>query len=87
LILRIVSRLADEVHCGCKGNTFLRDFWVLQIKSLIANRLNKGIPGRSKPQNTPIFSELLTSGVKVGLIPIPTYIKAAHLIECAAYCI
>ena len=28
---RVVSWLRHEVHCGCKGTTFLRDFCVLQL--------------------------------------------------------
>ncbi|MBQ3630431.1 MAG: hypothetical protein II949_04265, partial [Prevotella sp.] len=64
---RIVSRLADEVHCGCKGNTFLRNFWVLQIRLQTKKHVNKGILKGKTAQNTSKFSKLLTSGVKVGL--------------------
>ncbi|MBQ3630287.1 MAG: hypothetical protein II949_03530, partial [Prevotella sp.] len=60
-------RLADEVHCGCKGNTFLRNFWVLQIRFQTKKHVNKGILKGNTAQNTSKFSKLLTSGVKVGL--------------------
>ncbi|MBR3656025.1 MAG: hypothetical protein IKN58_02505, partial [Prevotella sp.] len=41
--------------------------WVLQIRFQTKKHVNKGILKGNTAQNTSKFSELLTSGVKVGL--------------------